>query len=201
MGGYYGTILGRKALGSTGYDDRRHWVDMDQVLFWIAAVVAGIAAINVVFQRKPINSVLSLVVVLFAPAVIYLQLSAEFIAALQVIIYAGAIMVLFLFVVMLLNLKRDQFSEGRGASLQAFGVLLGAALLVEIALIVYAIAPPARQAEAASDFGSVSQIGSLLFEKYLLPFELTSILLLIAVAGAIVLAGKRQTADSGETDQ
>jgi NADH-quinone oxidoreductase subunit J len=173
---------------------------MDQLLFWIAAGAAGLAATNLVFQRKPINSVLSLVVVLFALAVLYLQLSAEFIAALQVIIYAGAIMVLFLFVVMLLNLKRDQFADHRGATLRAFGVLLGAALLVEIALIVYFIYPPLMPATAAGDFGSVSQIGTLLFEKYLLPFELTSILLLIAVAGAIVLAGRRQAGDSGETN-
>jgi len=173
---------------------------MDQVLFWIAAGVAALAALNLVLQRKPINSVLSLVVVLFALAVLYLQLSAEFIAALQVIIYAGAIMVLFLFVVMLLNLQRDQFEAGRGASLRAFGILLGAALLVEIALIVYAVSPPEQSAGAARDFGSVSQIGTLLFENYLLPFELTSILLLIAVAGAIILAGRRQSDDRQETD-
>ncbi len=172
---------------------------MDLVVFWIAAGVAAAAAVNLIFQSKPINSVLSLVVVLFALAVLYLQLSAEFVAVLQVIIYAGAIMVLFLFVVMLLNLKQDQFTGSRKPALRSFGVLIGGVLIIEVSLIVRAfVSPGAAAAPAvAEEFGSVGQIGHLLFETYLLPFELTSILLLIAVAGALVLAGKRK-GDSSE---
>ena len=167
---------------------------MDLVVFWIAAGAAGAAAVNLIFQSKPINSVLSLVVVLFALAVLYLQLSAEFVAALQIIIYAGAIMVLFLFVVMLLNLQKDQFGENNKPTLRSFGVLLGGALIVEVTLIVRAFAGSraAMGPVVDNEFGSVGQIGHLLFDKYLLPFELTSILLLIAVAGALVLAGKRK---------
>jgi NADH-quinone oxidoreductase subunit J len=167
---------------------------MDAVVFWIAAGVATGGALNVIFQPKPINSVLSLVVVLFALAVIYMQLSAEFIAALQIILYAGAIMVLFLFVVMLLNLHRDEFKDRHRPRLRSLGVLLGGAMLVEITLVIRAFSPPARSLESpsvAEDFGSVAQIGHLLFDKYLLPFELTSVMLLIAVSGALVLAGRR----------
>jgi len=167
---------------------------MDLVVFWIAAGVAGAAAVNLIFQSKPINSVLSLVVVLFALAVIYLQLSAEFVAALQIIIYAGAIMVLFLFVVMLLNLQKDQFLSERRPTLRSFGVLLGGTLIIEISLIARTFAARGVHAGApvvSDDFGGVRQVGHLLFDKYLLPFELTSILLLIAVAGALVLAGRR----------
>lgn len=177
---------------------------MDIIVFWIAAGVAVIAAVNLIFQSKPINSVLSLVVVLFALAVIYLQLSAEFVAALQIIIYAGAIMVLFLFVVMLLNLQKNQFSSVQRPTLRSFGILFGGTLIIEISLIIRAFAPQAVHAgtpAVSDDFGSVGQIGRLLFDKYLLPFELTSILLLIAVAGALVLAGRRQTADQPERSE
>jgi len=179
-------------------------VDMDLAVFWIAAGVAAISAVNLIFQSKPINSVLSLVVVLFALAVIYLQLSAEFVAALQIIIYAGAIMVLFLFVVMLLNLQKNQFSSIRRPTLRSFGILFGGALIIEISLIIRAFAPRAAHAGTpivGDDFGSVGQIGRLLFDKYLLPFELTSILLLIAVAGALVLASRRRTADQPEKSE
>jgi NADH-quinone oxidoreductase subunit J len=173
---------------------------MDFAVFWIAAGVAGAAAINLIFQSKPINSVLSLVVVLFALAVLYLQLSAEFIAALQIIIYAGAIMVLFLFVVMLLNLNQDQFGSNRKPGLRSFGVLIGGTLIIEISLIARAFvsSSPTDGQVVAAEFGSVAQVGRLLFGEYLLPFELTSILLLIAVAGALVLAGKREEAQPPE---
>jgi len=174
---------------------------MDALVFWIAAGVAGVAALNLILQSKPVNSVLSLVVVLFALAVIYLQLSAEFIAALQVIIYAGAIMVLFLFVVMLLNLHQDQFDSPRRPMLRSYGILIGGTLLVEMTLIMRAFAPPSARSQmppTPEGFGSVGQIGHLLFEQYLLPFELTSILLLVAVAGALVLAGRPRSAPAEE---
>ncbi len=167
---------------------------MDAIVFWIAAGVAVAAAVNLIIQARPINSVLSLVVVLFALAVIYLQLSAEFIAALQIIIYAGAIMVLFLFVVMLLNLKQGD-EEGRRGVLHSFGLLLGGAILLEISIVIRLFVPSAIHPGAqaiTSNFGSVGQIGRLLFDDYLLPFELTSILLLITVAGALVLAAGRR---------
>lgn len=176
---------------------------MDLAVFWIAAGVAGAAAVNLIFQSKPINSVLSLVVVLFALAVLYLQLSAEFVAALQIIIYAGAIMVLFLFVVMLLNLQKDSFADNQRPTLRSFGVLLGGVLIIEVSLIVRAFTDTGAAAGpvVSAEFGSVGQVGRLLFNEYLLPFELTSILLLIAVAGALVLAGKRQKADTPEENQ
>lgn len=176
-------------------------MDPNLFVFWVAAGVAGSAALNLIFQSKPINAVLSLVVVLFALAVLYLQLSAQFVAILQIIIYAGAIMVLFLFVVMLLNLQKNPFSSSNKPTLRSFGVLLGGALIIEISLIARAflVDPNTEGAPVVpDDFGSVDQLGHLLFDKYLLPFELTSILLLIAVAGALILARREpRPADDG----
>ncbi len=175
---------------------------MDVVVFWVAAAVTVIAAVNLIFQRKPINSVLSLVVVLFALAVLYLQLSAELVAILQIILYAGAIMVLFLFVVMLLNLQRDEFGQDPKPSLRSAGVLLGGVIIIEISLMARAFLSGDRvlAQEVSKDFGSVAQVGQLLFTKFILPFELTSILLLIAVAGALILASHRGAGTEGEIE-
>ena len=136
---YYGTIRAGRGPGSRKKTrDGTGRTDMDLVVFWIAAGVAGAAAVNLIFQSKPINSVLSLVVVLFALAVLYLQLSAEFVAALQIIIYAGAIMVLFLFVIMLLNLKREtRLPIGRPFQV-ALGSGFALVLLIQIFLITKA---------------------------------------------------------------
>ena len=123
---------------------------------------------------------------LVALAVIFLQLSAEFMAALQIIIYAGAIMVLFLFIVMMLNLRRDEFGRDPIPGVRFLGALAGGALLGQ--LVIMSLGARAGTARVASDFGGVRSVGRMLFGEYLFPFELTSVLLLAAVLAAAVLA-------------
>ncbi len=165
---------------------------MDQFIFWVAAIVAVIAAVRVIFLKNAIVSVLHLIVVLVALAVLFLQLSAEFVAALQVIIYAGAIMVLFLFIVMMLNLRKDEFGSDRLPGIGVLGTLAAGALLGEMVILFsgeQSVAVPSPEG-----FGGVRSVGRALFGGYLFPFELTSLLLLAAVLAAVVLARRRSGA-------
>jgi NADH-quinone oxidoreductase subunit J len=161
---------------------------LHQVLFFIFAAVCVAGAINLLAQRHPISSALSLIVVMGSLAVLYLLLGAEFVAAVQIIIYAGAIMVLFVFVIMLLNAGAEE--HGIASRIATFGGV--PAVLVLIALVIYSFTRPAQAAEEGLGIGgaggSTSDIATLLFTKYLLPFEVTSVLILIAILGAVVLA-------------
>ena len=159
------------------------------VLFYIFAALAVIAAISVVAQRTPVYSALSLIVVLCSLAVVYLLLGAEFIAVIQVIVYAGAIMVLFVFVIMLLNAGREVPSH-RSRMARWLGAPLVAAFLVEILLAVWQQFPAGSTRPASSLDAAPAAIGHLLFRNYVLPFEVTSILVLVAILGAVVLAKK-----------
>jgi NADH-quinone oxidoreductase subunit J len=159
-----------------------------EVLFYICAALAVLAALNVVVQRTPVYSALSLIVVLCALAVVYLLLGAEFMAVIQVIVYAGAIMVLFVFVIMLLNAGRETSSR-RSRLARWLGAPLVVALLVEILTVVWRQFPPETTAPVALDAGPKA-IGERLFQVYVLPFEVTSILVLVAFLGAVVLAKK-----------
>ncbi|MBI1940118.1 MAG: NADH-quinone oxidoreductase subunit J [Acidobacteria bacterium] len=159
-------------------------------LFYLFAALAVIAALSVVLQRTPVYSALSLIVVLCALAVIYLLLGAEFMAAIQVIVYAGAIMVLFVLVIMLLNAGREIPSH-RSRLARWMGVPLLAAFLIELLIVVRRQFPPESTAYAVPVDGGPAAIGTLLFRNYVLPFEVTSILILIAVLGAVVLAKKQ----------
>ncbi len=167
------------------------------IVFWVAAFVAVSAAIRVITVRNPITCVLHLIVTLIALAVLFLQLSAEFIALLQVIIYAGAIMVLFLFIVMLLNLKRDEFGPNPLRGIRAVGFLLGASLLAELAVIFGGA--DATLAAPSAEFGSVESVGRVFFGDYLFAFELTSILLLAAALAVVVIAKERKLVHLDET--
>ncbi|HUU45953.1 MAG TPA: NADH-quinone oxidoreductase subunit J [Acidobacteriota bacterium] len=169
---------------------------MNAIIFWAAAIVAVVAALRVITLRHPINSVLHLIVTLVCVAVLFLQLSAEFIAALQVIVYAGAIMVLFLFVVMLLNLRKDEFGADPLHGVRYLGAVAGLVLLGELTVLFSGGrgVPP----EVPEGFGSVQMIGRSLFGEYLFPFELTSILLLAAALAAIVVARSKTPNDPEE---
>ena len=161
---------------------------MDVILFLIFATIAVVAAVNVVVQTHPISSAISLIGVMGSLAVLYLLLGAEFIAAAQVIVYAGAVMVLFLFVIMLLNAG----TEARQSKSETAHLLGVPALVVFALLLVYFIH---QQPESGVHFGgftggSAQAVGRALFTTYLLPFEVTSVLILIAIIGAIVLARK-----------
>ena len=163
---------------------------MDFILFLVFAIIAVVAAINVVVQTHPISSAVSLIGVMGSLAVLYLLLGAEFIAAAQVIVYAGAIMVLFVFVIMLLNEGKE-----RKEKLKLWVRWAGAPLLLLfvalMAFVVQRILPPQASVRFGSFTGGTAQaIGTKLFTTYLLPFEVTSVLILIAIVGAIVLARK-----------
>jgi NADH-quinone oxidoreductase subunit J len=160
-------------------------------LFLVFGAICVAGAINLLAQTHPISSALSLVVVMASLAVEYLLLGAEFLAAVQVIVYAGAVMVLFVFVIMLLNAGEEERTQGsRVAMVLGVPGILAGGLLVAWVLI------------KRSDTGVVAlgalpgypkTIGSLLFHEFLLPFEVTSILVLIAIMGAVVLASRPET--------
>jgi NADH-quinone oxidoreductase subunit J len=163
---------------------------MDAILFLIFAAIAVICAVNLVLQKHPISSALSLVGVMGSLAVLYLLLGGEFIAMAQLIVYAGAIMVLFVFVIMLLNAGVERKARRRLWVTYA-GVPLLAGLIGVIFYVIQRALPPTEGVRFGSfQHGNAAEIGLKLFEDYLLPFEVTSILILVALIGAIVLARK-----------
>jgi NADH-quinone oxidoreductase subunit J len=168
---------------------------MQLALFLIFGALAVAGALNFLFQRHPINSALSLVVVMMSLAVIYWSLGAEFLAAAQVIVYSGAIMVLFVFVVMLLNAGEEERTTGsRAAYIAGFpGAAAIFCLLSFVFLSERHVFGSVNVGGHLSEIGdNLSQISTILFTKLLLPFEVTSILILVAILGAVVLARKEQ---------
>lgn len=163
---------------------------VDTVLFIICAIVSILCALNLVVQRHPINSALSLIGVMASLAVLYLLLGAEFIAMAQMIVYGGAIMVLFVFVIMLLNAGSEK-SSSKSWFAQIAGLPLLLALIAVLAFLIRGVLPPLRSVNFGSWVGGTAEaIGRVLFTEYLLPFEIISILILIAILGAVVLARK-----------
>jgi len=165
---------------------------MEAFFFLLLAAVSIFSALMVILQKNPVSAVLFLVLVFFCLAALFVLLAASFIAAIQLIIYAGAIMVLFLFVLMLLNVRRAE--EGGKTALKLAGVLVAGLLLVVTAGLLRSIAIPADSGflrPAPHGLGSVENVGRNLFTVYLLPFEIASFLLLAGIIGAIVLAKRR----------
>ena len=158
---------------------------LHQALFILFAAICVGGAVNLLAARHPINSALSLILVMASLSVLYLLLGAEFVAAVQVIIYAGAIMVLFVFVIMLLNAGEEERTDGsRVARLLGYPAVAVLAGLVTWVLLRPSGAGGVRLGEF---LGSTKDIGRLLFRDFLLPFEVTSVLILIAIMGAVVL--------------
>jgi len=152
------------------------------ILFAGMAIGCGLA---VVAQRNPLYSAISLIGVFISLACLYVMLAAPFIAAVQVIVYAGAIMVLVVFVIMLLNVEQEERRRNRLKFLVPTAIVLAAVLIAEVAFILASVTNPTP---AVSNIGLTSSIGTQLFTRYLLPFEITSILLLMAIVGAMTLA-------------
>ena len=166
---------------------------MPPLLFWFLAALSIVAALGVVVQRNPVHCLLALVLTLISIAVLFIGQDAVVVGFLQVIVYAGAIMVLFLFVIWLLNLPVETGSTGRLA-IKFLGAIGVAALLAELE----SFAMPARlqvqfSATHAAGYGSMEALAQALFAQYLIAFEVTSVLLLVAVVGAVGLA-RRSTA-------
>ena len=163
---------------------------MEVFFFTLFAIVAVVCAINVVVQTHPISSALSLIGVMVSLAVMYLLLGAEFISMAQIIVYAGAIMVLFVFVIMLLNTEGETGS-GRSRFVPVAGIPALVAFLGALCYFLMRLYPNSEPVVFGGfTGGSPKDIGKALFVQYLLPFEVTSVLILIAIIGAIVLARK-----------
>ena len=160
-------------------------------LFTFFGIICVAGAVNLIAQRHPINSALSLIVVMASLAIEYLLLGAEFVAVIQVIVYAGAIMVLFVFTIMLLNAGEEERTKGSRVALilGVPGLIVGAGLVAWLL-----VERSGTQAVAAGALpGFPKDIGRLLFKDFLLPFEITSVLILIAIMGAVVLASPSKT--------
>ena len=164
---------------------------MPTVIFLLAAILAIAGGIGVIAFREPIYSVLSLVATMLALAVLYLLLNAQFLFIVQVIVYAGAVMVLFLFVIALLGPSREEWASRLPlqAPVGALGIL---ALIGIIIALLYrsSYLKPTTSAIAQFNLGTIQTVGIQLFTTYLYPFELTSFLLLVAAVGAIYLSGR-----------
>jgi len=168
---------------------------MDAILFWILAAGAVIASVLVIGQRNPMYSVLLLIASFGALSGLYILLGSPFVAVIQIIIYAGAIMVLFLFVVMLLNVPTEEMPTGQqarflgGAGPRRFGAILSAFLAVQLFWAMRALtAQPMPGADTPAT--TVAEIGHRLFTEYSFAFEATSVLILVAMVGAVILARK-----------
>jgi NADH-quinone oxidoreductase subunit J len=171
---------------------------MHLILFLLFAGLCLAGAINLLLQSHPINSALSLIVVMTSLAVLYLLLGAEFLAAAQIIVYSGAIMVLFTFVVMLLNAGREERTLGSRAA-RTVGFPAVVAILAVLATIILR-AQNLGVAGLADNITPTQELSRVLFHELLLPFEVTSVLILIAILGAVAIAspGRGYTGSDGE---
>jgi NADH-quinone oxidoreductase subunit J len=161
---------------------------MVSVLFFLFAGLAIACAISLVYHKNPLYSAISLIGVLISLACIYVTLAAPFIAAVQILVYAGAIMVLVIFVIMLLNLEEDKPLD-RLRYLYGIGGGLGLVLLVQTFFIFYAVLrAPKREVDESITVGKTLSIGSAMYTEYLLPVEIVCVLLLMAIIGGVILA-------------
>ncbi len=167
---------------------------MGEVLFFVAGLGAVAGAIGVVALRNPFYSVLALVSHLISLAALFLLLRAEFVAAAQVVVYAGAVMVLYVFVVAYVGGQDEPLGPRAGSGLRTVSAIVGVALFVELCVATLGSGLQLIDTggvSAPASFGSPAEIGTLLLTKFLLPFEVASFLLLIAAVGAVVLARRR----------
>ena len=170
---------------------------MLQIVFWFHAVVAIAAAVLCITRRSPVASALWLIVTLFATAVMYVLLDAHFIAAIQVLVYSGAIMVLFLFVIMLLNLGDELATDMKGWFGRGVGVALAVFVGIEVWVVTRALPadqirlPAGELDRMTADKGAVRIVADPLYTEYLIPFELTAVLLVAAIVGSVVLAKRK----------
>jgi NADH-quinone oxidoreductase subunit J len=161
------------------------------IIFFVLAAMAVLGALNLIIQRHPIHSALSLIVVMVALAGLYLLMGAEFVAAVQIIVYGGAIMVLFIFVIMLLNAGVEERTDA--SKLAGFaGVPLAVALMGFLAAAVARSQDVFHGSAPAGAVAPTKALANLLFQDFVYPFELTSFLILVAILGAIVLAQREK---------
>lgn len=170
--------------------------------FYLFGIVAVLAALLFVTRKSPVAAAMWLVTTMFSLAAMYVLLDAPFIGAIQVLVYAGAIMVVFLFVIMLLNLGHpSEVADARGRGWKLVAGAVGVALLAQVFALTRArvqpTIPPGYLARQTESLGVIAPIAEPLFKEYLLAFEVTSVLLLAAIVGAVVLGKRRSVADAG----
>lgn len=165
---------------------------MQSIMFYIFSFGAIVSAFMMVTNKKPVSAAMNLIVTMFCLAGIYVLLDAHLIAALQIIVYAGAIMVLFLFVIMLLNIQEKEGKlEGSKTFFQFISILIVGSLFIAIANLAKTDGNLVQITNEVNIFGTVKSVARLLFTDYILPFEIASILLLAAIVGAVIIAKRR----------
>jgi NADH-quinone oxidoreductase subunit J len=174
-------------------------VPLDNVVFWVFAPISIGSAIAMLFQRNAVHAALFLIVNFFTIAVFYLVLGAPFLFAVQIIVYAGAIMVLFLFVIMLLGVDREESLVERLRGQRTLAVILGVGIMLELFFAIragvgFATRAPADFDEVANEGGNAVALSRVLFRTYFFPFEVTSVLLIIAAVAVVVLASRQRRA-------
>lgn len=165
-----------------------------QIIFWILAVMSVAAGIGVIASKKPVYSILSLIVVFFTLSGQYILMNAQFLAVVNIIVYAGAIMVLFLFVVMLMNLNQDA-EPRKNIYMKLAGVVASLTLMIVIIAAVAHAEQNSIHMRPGTGVGLVEYLGMTLFNQYVIPFEISSILFLSAMIGAVI-TGKKETTKS-----
>ncbi len=167
-------------------------MSITEILFWVLSVVALFSAIMVVASKNPVHSILFLIVVFFTISGHYILMNAQFLAIVNIIVYAGAIMVLFLFVVMLMNLNAESEPK-KNRLIQFAGLISGGCLfLVLIAAITQSSSTNNVMQMASGDHGLIKNLGMVLFRDYVIPFEVSSVLFLSAMIGAVVIGKKEE---------
>ena len=174
-------------------------MEAGQIAFWVFAPVSIGSAIAMLLQRNAVYAALFLIVNFFTLAVFYLLLSAPFLFVVQIIVYAGAIMVLFLFVIMLLGVDRDESLVERLRAQRPLAIVLGLAVLVELVVAIragvgFATKGPVDFDRTVNGAGNVEALSRVLFREYFFPFEVTSVLLIVAAIAAMLLAHRRRSA-------
>jgi NADH-quinone oxidoreductase subunit J len=177
-------------------------MEFGHILFLGFAALAVVAAFNVILQRNPIYSAIGLIIVLCSLAALFLTLSAQFIAAMQIIVYAGAIMVLFVFVIMLLNVREEETRVDKQKYLKWLAAPLFLALLAEVMAVVRYVSLTPQPLQSAADaggqqkvLGTVENIAQGMFTNYVIPFEAASVLILMAIVGSMLLARRDNKED------
>jgi NADH-quinone oxidoreductase subunit J len=166
-------------------------MELTQILFYVLSSLTVLSALLMVFSKNPVHSILYLIVTFFCISGHYVLLNAQFLAIVNVIVYAGAIMVLFLFVVMLMNLNNEKYSFGRPAKFLAASLI--SLLFIALTVGIFSQSSATQQAVVevgTGDLGLIHNLGSLLYSEYVLPFELSSILFISAMIGAVMLSKK-----------
>ncbi|SMB24727.1 NADH-quinone oxidoreductase subunit J [Sterolibacterium denitrificans] len=171
-------------------------MDFKIAIFYFLAAVMVFAALRVITARNPVHAVLFLVMAFFNAAGIWLLLQAEFLAIVLVMVYVGAVMVLFLFVVMMIDINIERLREGFWRYLP-LGALIGGFMVLEMALVLggsyFSAGTMPAPAELAADFSNTKQLGRLLFTEYVYPFELASVVLLVAIIAAVMITHRRRS--------